>query len=139
VLLVLFIFFPGMFAGAVALAIYNFGVIGRILSQANESAEKRSFCVLRSQGASFASALCYGLIPVMLPKYLAYILYRWEVCLRATVVVGIAGAGGLGARLEQQLASFDYRGVTATLIFFVALSIVVDILSTNGRRALHLA
>ncbi len=139
VLLVLFIFFPGMFAGAVALAIYNFGVIGRILSQANEAAEKRSFCVLRSQGASFTSALFYGLIPAMLPKYLAYILYRWEVCLRATVVVGIAGAGGLGARLEQQLASFDYRGVTATLMFFVGLTIVVDLISSSGRRALRLA
>jgi len=139
VLLVLFVFFPGMFAGAVALAIYNFGVIGRILSQANETAEKRSFCTLRSQGASVASALFYGVIPVMLPKYLAYILYRWEVCLRATVVVGIAGAGGLGARLEHQLASFDYRGVTATLIFFVALTIIVDILSSQGRRALRLA
>lgn len=137
VLLVLFIFFPGTFAGAVALAIYNFGVIGRILSQVNESADKKPFCSLRAQGASFGSALLYGLLPQMLPKYLSYILYRWEVCVRATVVVGIAGAGGLGKRLEEQLAGFDYRGVAATLVFFVALTIVVDTVSTAGRRALR--
>ncbi|MFZ5894808.1 MAG: PhnE/PtxC family ABC transporter permease [Myxococcota bacterium] len=139
VLLALFIFFPGTFAGAVALALYNFGVIGRILSQANESADKKTFGILRAQGASFGSAILYGLLPLMLPKYLAYILYRWEVCLRATVVVGVAGAGGLGRRLEEQLASFDYRGVAATLLFFIALTMVVDAVSSSSRRALRQA
>ncbi len=137
VLLALFIFFPGTFAGAAALALYNFGVIGRILTQANESADKKMFSILRAQGASFGGAILYGLLPAMLPKYLAYILYRWEVCLRATVVVGIAGAGGLGRRLEQQLASFDYRGVAATLLFFIALTMVVDAVSSSSRRALR--
>jgi phosphonate transport system permease protein len=137
VLLALLIFFPGMFAGAFALAAYNFGVIGRILTQVNESADKRPFCALRAQGASFGSAILYGFIPSMLPQYLAYILYRWEVCVRATVVVGIVGAGGLGRRLEEQLASFDYRGVTGTLTFFVALTIIADVLSASGRRALR--
>jgi phosphonate transport system permease protein len=71
------------------------------------------------------------------PKYLAYVLYRWEVCVRATVVVGIVGAGGLGRRLEEQLASFDYRGVVTTLAFFVALTVVVDAISRAGRSALR--
>lgn len=139
VLLATLVFFPGVFAGACALAIYNFGVIGRILTQVNESSDKRAFTVLRTQGASFGGAVFYGLLPQTFNKYLAYILYRWEVCLRATVVVGVAGAGGLGAHLEQQMASFDYRGVATTLICFIVLTIVVDFLSTSGRRMLRAA
>ncbi len=137
VLLALFVLFPGTFAGAFALAAYNFGIIGRLLSQVNEDADKRPFCALRAQDASFGKALLYGFLPLILPKYLAYILYRWEVCLRATVVVGIVGAGGLGLRLEDQLAAFDYRGATATLTFFVILTFIADAVSSWGRRALR--
>jgi phosphonate transport system permease protein len=139
VLLALSVFFPGTFAGACALAAYNFGVMGRLLAQINESADKRPLRALIAQGASFGRALLYGLIPLALPKYLAYILYRWEVCVRATVVVGIVGAGGLGRRLEEQLAGFDYSGVAATLAVFVLLTIVADAASDSGRRALRAA
>ena len=82
-------------------------------------------------------AILYGLLPETFPKYLAYILYRWEVCIRATVVVGIVGAGGLGFRLEQQMSSFDYRGVTATLLFYVLLTYFADAVSSAARRALR--
>jgi len=137
VLLALFLFFPGPFAGAVALGAYNFGVLGRLLSQVNETADLKPFWALRAGGASFARAILYGLLPTALPKYLAYVLYRWEVCVRATVVVGIVGAGGLGRRLEEQMASFDYRGVAGTLVFYVILTIGVDAVSSYARRSLH--
>ncbi len=136
-LLVLFMLFPGPFAGAVALGAYNFSVLGRLLANVNETANLRHYWALRAQGASMGRAILYGLLPVTFPKYVAYILYRWEVCIRATVVVGIVGAGGLGFRLEQQLASFDYRGVTATLIFYVLLTFVADAVSSCARRALR--
>lgn len=139
VLIALFIFFPGAFAGAFALAVYNFGVLGRLLTQVNEDADTKPFWALRAQGASFSQAILYGLLPLTFPKYLAYILYRWEVCVRATVVVGIVGAGGLGFRLEQQMASFYYRGVAATLTIYVLLTIFVDSISSSGRRALRTA
>lgn len=78
--------------------------------------------------------ILYRLSPVTFPKYVAYIFYRWEVCIRATVVVGIVGAGGLGFRLEQQLAS---RGVTATLLFYVILTFLADAVSSGAGRALR--
>jgi phosphonate transport system permease protein len=137
-LLALFMLFPGPFAGAVALGIYNFSVLGRLLAHVNETANLRNYWALRAQGASMGRAILYGLWPVTFPKYVAYILYRWEVCIRATVVVGIVGAGGLGYRLEQQLASFDYRGVTATLLFYVILTFLADVVSSSIRRALRI-
>lgn len=137
-LLVLFMLFPGPFAGAIALGVYNFSVLGRLLANVNETANVKNYWALRAQGASMGRAILYGLLPGTFPKYLAYILYRWEVCIRATVVVGIIGAGGLGFRLEQQLASFDYRGVTATLLFYVILTFLADAVSSNARRALRI-
>jgi phosphonate transport system permease protein len=135
--LVLFMLFPGPFAGAVAMGIYNFSVLGRLLADVNATANVRIYWSLRAQGASMIRAILYGLLPLTFPKYLAYILYRWEVCIRATVVVGIVGAGGLGFKLEQQLASFDYRGVTATLLFYIALTFLADAVSSAARRALR--
>ncbi|HUP26946.1 MAG TPA: phosphate ABC transporter permease, partial [Chloroflexia bacterium] len=70
-------------------------------------------------------------------KNLAYILYRWEVCIRATVVVGLVGAGGLGRLLADQLSSFDYRSVVTSLLFYVGLTFLVDMVSSVVRRTLR--
>jgi phosphonate transport system permease protein len=62
------------------------------------------------------------------------LLYRWEEAIRATVMVGLVGAGGLGRMLVEQLSSFDYQGVAATLILFVAIIFLVDLISATARR-----
>ena len=137
VLLALFVFYPGPFAGAVALGVYNFGVMGRLLVQLNEVADTKPYSALRAQGAGALGGIAYGFLPTLLPQYLAYALYRWEVCVRATMVVGIVAAGGLGRRLQDQMVSFDYRGVAATLIGYIVLTVVVDTISGEARRALR--
>jgi len=76
---------------------------------------------LHAQGASSAQVFLYGVLPSTLPRCLAYVLYRWEVCIRATVMVGFVGAGGIGRLLADQLGSFDYRGVTASLLAMLVL------------------
>lgn len=134
-LVLLFVFFPGVWPGALALGVYNMGVLGRLMSQVNESADTRPMRALQAQGASAAQILLYGLLPASLPKCIGYVMYRWEVCVRATVVVGVVGAGGLGQLLEEQLAAFDYRSVATTLAFYVALTLFVDLLSSVVRRA----
>ena len=62
------------------------------------------------------------MLPLTLARFVAYTFYHWEVCIRETVIVGLVGAGGLGRLLTEQLSSFDYRGVTVTLICFLALT-----------------
>jgi len=59
------------------------------------------------------------------------------VCIRATVIVGLVGAGGLGRLLTEQLSSFDYRGVVTTLLFFIGLTFIVDLISTLVRRTIR--
>lgn len=77
----------------------------------------------------------------MLPRatgpVLAYALYRWEVAIRDSVLVGVLGAGGLGALLATQLATFDWGAVATTLVVLVLLTLAVDLLSARARSAMR--
>lgn len=136
-LLVLFVFFPGILPGAIALGLYNLGVLGRLMAETTENVDGRPLRALKGQGATNAQVFVYGVLPQTLPKDLAYTLYRWEVCMRSTVLVGLVGAGGLGRLIGDQLASFDYRSLLASLIFYIGLTFFVDILSAAVRRAVR--
>ena len=135
--LVLFVLFPGVLPGALALGLYNLGILGRLMAEVTENVEQRPLRALAAQGASGPQVFLYGVLPTTVPRNLLYVLYRWEVCIRATVVVGLVGAGGLGRLLTEQLSSFDYRSVVTTLIFFIGLTVVVDLISAAVRRALR--
>ena len=136
-LIFLFVLFPGILPGAIALGIHNLGILGRLMAEVTENLDQRPARSLKALGASASSTLLYGVLPVTLPRFLAYILYRWEVCLRATLIVGFVGAGGLGRLLTEQLSSFDYKGVVTTLICFICLTFIVDLISANVRQALR--
>lgn len=136
-LLILFVMFPGPLPGALAIAVHNLGILGRLIAEAVENADKRPAHALQHAGASPLGAFVYGALPITLPQAFAYIFYRWEISLRETVIVGFVGAGGLGRLLTEQLSSFDYSGVTATLIALLILTFIVDVLSTAARRAIR--
>lgn len=136
-LILLFVFFPGILPGALALAIHNLGVLGRLMAEVIENLDERPLRSLKALGASDSQVFLYGVIPLTFKSFLAYALYRWEVCVRATVIVGLVGAGGLGRLLTEQLSSFDYKGVLTTLIFFIAITFIVDMISTTVRRLLR--
>lgn len=136
-LVLLFVLFPGLLPGALALGIYTMGILGRLMAEAVENLDERPLRALKAQGAPGPHVFLYAALPSTLPDYVAYILYRWEVTIRETVVVGLVGAGGLGRLLTEQLSNFDYRGVTATLIAYLALTILVDLLSAAARRSLR--
>jgi len=136
-LLVLFLFFPGILPGALALGVYTLGVLGRLMAEAAENLDERPLRALRAQGASSAQVFLYGVLPAAFPRFVAFALYRWEVTIRETVVVGVVGAGGLGLLLQRQLASFDYGGVVATVAALILLTLVVDLVSAAMRRSLR--
>ncbi|MGB3202677.1 MAG: ABC transporter permease subunit [Nodosilinea sp.] len=136
-LVLLYMLFPGVLPGALALALHNFGILGRLMAEVNENLDDRPVRALTSLGASPSAVVAYGILPQNLGRFLAYILYRWEVCLRETVIVGLVGAGGLGRLLTEQVSSFDYRGVMVTLVTFVVLTIGVDGVSQRLRGVLR--
>lgn len=136
-LLVLFVLFPGPLPGAVALGIYNFGILGRLTAEVVENLDPRPAGALAALGAGGAQSFAYGVLPVAFGRFAAYSLYRWEVAVRETVVVGVVGAGGLGRLLEQQRAAFDFSGMLGTVLALIVVSVVVDWISAWARRSLR--
>jgi phosphonate transport system permease protein len=132
-LLVLFVWFPGTVAGAIALACYNLGVLGRLLAEALEHADHATQRALTTLGASRPQVFLYAALPAVWRRFVALGMYRWEVVIRETVVVGVVGAGGLGRLLDEQTAGFDYAGMTATLLALVGLTLLVDLVGAALR------
>ena len=133
-MLIVFTMQAGIVAGALALAIHNFGILGRLCSEVVENMDQRAIRPLRSSGASSAQVVLYGVFPDVLPQLLTYILYRWEVVIRTTVVVGFIAAEGLGRQLRLSMSWFHYDEVIVLLTCYVALVIMVDIVSGFLRK-----
>lgn len=136
-LIFLFVLFPGILPGAIALCLHNLGILGRLMAEVTENLDQRPIRSLKALGATNSQVFLYGVLPSTLPRFIAYILYRWEVCIRATVIIGLVGAGGLGRLLTEQLSSFDYQGLLTTLIVFIGLTFFVDLISSSVRRILR--
>jgi phosphonate transport system permease protein len=111
-LLLLFVVFPGPLPGALALGIYNFGILGRLMAEVVENLDARPEESLRASGAPALSAFFYATVPQV-------------------------GAGGLGRLLEQQRTAFNYPGMLATVLALIAVSITVDLVSASARRSLR--
>jgi phosphonate transport system permease protein len=136
-LLLLFVTLPGPLPGALALAGYNLGILGRLMAETVENLDPGPTDALLLAGASPLAAWLYGSLPRVAPRFLVVALYRWEVTVRETVVVGLVGAGGLGNLLADRIAAFDWAGVGSTLVALVVLTLLVDLVSTAARSAVR--
>ena len=135
--LLLLVMFPGPLPGALALGLYNLGILGRLMAESVENFDDRAGRALRDSGATPAQSFLYGMLPGISARFAAYGLYRWEVAIRETVVVGVVGAGGLGVLLQERISGFDSGGVVSVLVVLIALTLIVDVLSAAMRRALN--
>ncbi|MEM9244665.1 MAG: ABC transporter permease subunit, partial [Cyanobacteria bacterium P01_F01_bin.153] len=136
-LLCLFVLFPGILPGAIALGIHNMGILGRLMAEVVDNIDQRLIQALRHTGARATAIFFYGVLPQTLPQFLGYILYRGEVCLRATIIVGLVGAGGLGRIIAEALSSFHYAGLASALIALFILTLAADTFSQILRRHLR--
>lgn len=134
-LVLLFVLPPGPLPGALALAVYNLGVLGRLAGEVVEDLPPGPHDLVRSSGAGRLVAFAYGTLPLAWPRLVAYTLYRWEVAARETVVVGLVSGGGLGYVLARQLAAFDLSGAALTVVVLIVLTAVIDLIGAAGRRA----
>jgi phosphonate transport system permease protein len=124
----------GPFAGALALGIHTAGVLGRLYAEALEEVPRGPLEALRGGGASGAAAAAFAALPQALPQLVAYTLYRWEVNIRASAVLGVVGAGGLGALLHVSLNLFHHHRTLTLVAVVVAMVTAVDLFSGWLRR-----
>ncbi|WNF20981.1 ABC transporter permease subunit [Mesobacillus jeotgali] len=132
-MIIIFIFKPGLLPGAIALALHNFGILGKLFAEVIEDLDSRPVRNLSSSGAGRLQLLLYGVLPAALPRFLTYILYRWEVIMRTTIVVGFVGAGGLGQQFKLSMSFFHYTDITLLLLFYLLLVFAADFISEKAR------
>jgi len=124
----------GPFAGVLALAIHNIGVLGKLISEVVESIDKGQVEAITSVGAKKIEVVSFAIMPQILPLWISNALYRFEVNVRASVVIGFCGAGGIGFLLWEAIRSFMSKEVCAMLIIMVAMVSVIDLVCSYIRR-----
>ncbi len=119
----------GPFAGALALGVHTGGVLGRLYAEVLEEVPPGATRALRTAGAGRLGAALFAVLPQAAPQLLAYTLYRWEVNVRASAVLGVVGAGGLGRELYVALSLFQGRRAATLILAILALVTAVDLFS----------
>jgi phosphonate transport system permease protein len=134
----IFVFAVGLgpFAGVLALGLHNGGVLGKLFSEVVEDIETQPLEALQATGANRRQVFCYGILPLALPQFTAYSLYRWEVNIREAVILGYVGAGGLGQQIQISISLFlEHRLLTLLLAIYLMVTLV-DYFSARLRRRL---
>jgi phosphonate transport system permease protein len=124
----------GPFAGMLGVALHSAGSIAKLWSEALEAADMTPVRAALSAGASRAQAATVVLIPETMPQLASTLLYVWEFNIRASTVLGVVGAGGLGQELKNSVDLLDFSRVMAILLIIVAMVLTADRLSGWARR-----
>jgi phosphonate transport system permease protein len=124
----------GPAAGVLAIGVAYGGMLGKVYSEILESGDARPATVLLESGAGRMAAFFYGMWPVALPELVSYTVYRWECAVRASVIMGFVGAGGLGQQMELSMRMMNGGEVSAILLVFLLLVVLADAISVLLRR-----
>lgn len=127
---------PGSFAGVLALGLHSVGMLGKLFSDEVENMDKGPVEALLSSGANRLQILWFAVIPQVLPGFLSYTLYRFEINMRAATILGIIGAGGIGTPLIFALSTRNWDRVGIILLGIVILITIIDIISGAIRKRL---
>ena len=125
---------PG--AGVLAIAITYGGMLGKVYAEILESSDTRPARALLKAGSGRITALLYGLLPGAAQELASYTVYRWECAVRASVVMGFVGAGGLGQLMDQSMKMLNGGEASTILLTFLLLVLLADLLSASLRRLL---
>jgi len=126
----------GPFPGVLAIGIAYGGMLGKVYSEIFESVNYRPLEALQSLGANKLQIFFYGWFPQALPNFVSYTLYRWECAVRASAILGLVGAGGLGQQIEISMRMFNFNEVLTILIILFVMVAGVDYLSAKLRGLL---
>lgn len=126
----------GALPGVLALTIFSFALVAKLLSESIEAIDHGPLEAMRACGASWFQMVRYGVVPQVLPQYLAYTLYVLEVDVRASTVLGLVGAGGIGQILYADLNLMRWRNVGAIVVVILIMVVVMELISTKLRERL---
>ncbi len=135
-LLLVAIIGPGLLAGIVAIALRSIGFIGKLLYEAIEETDARQIEAVAATGASGAQVLSYGIVPQIMPAFWGITVFRWDINIRESTILGLVGAGGIGLKLNASLNTLAWSQVTVILILILATVVLSEWVSARMRHAI---
>jgi phosphonate transport system permease protein len=126
----------GPLAGIAALIFFNIGVVAKLLSETVDGVDTGPIEAARASGADRLQTVRWSVLPQVLPNYVAYSLYTFELNIRASTVIGIVGAGGIGRLLQTQYRFFAWENVSVIIVELFALVFLIELVSIWLRRKL---
>lgn len=126
----------GPVAGSLALSVFTVAVISKLYSESLEAIDMGTCEAVRAAGGSWLQMVRFGALPQTLQHYVSYALYAFELNIRASVVLGLVGAGGIGMILETQRANFEYERVTMIILAVLVAVLIIEELSEAIRKRL---
>src|SRR5471030_1371901 len=127
---------PGPFEGVLTIGIVSVGMITKLYVEAIEDLDKNIIESLDVAGCTLAQKVRYGIIPQLLTNFVSTAIYRFEINLKDATVLGLVGAGGIGAPLIFAMNAYRWKEVGAILIGLIILVFVVEYASTRIRTKL---
>ena len=124
----------GPLAGILTLTVNSVGFFGKLLAEQIETIDRGQIEAVRATGASRGGVLLYGVLPQVLPRIVGLTIYQWDIHLRQSTIIGIVGAGGIGATLYNAFSRYDYDFAVAILIVIVAIVLAGEAVSAVARR-----
>lgn len=126
----------GALPGVLALAFHSVGMVGKFYAEAIEHADPKPLEAAVAAGAGRLQVISHAVLPQVLPQLADVTIYRWEYHFRASAVLGIVGAGGIGFELMAALRLIKYDEVSAILLTILACVVVVDSIGAHLRKRL---
>ncbi len=127
------LFGSGPLAGAVAIVFRSVGFLGKLLGEEIEEIDFGQVEAVRASGASQAQVLLYGILPQVKPAVVGLSIYRWDINIRDSTVLGFVGAGGIGVELFRAVNAFAWQSVATVLIVILGVVVVTESLSAYTR------
>ena len=133
-LLFVAVFGPGPLAGTVCIGFRSVGFVGKLFAEALEEADPGPIEALTAAGAPWPSIYLKGFWPQVAPAFWGIAMFRWDINVRESAVIGLVGAGGVGMALDTALNLFHWDRVSVILVSIFAVVIIAELLVTNIRK-----
>jgi phosphonate transport system permease protein len=124
----------GPLAGVLTLTVNSVGFFSKLLAEQIETIDRGQIEAVRATGASRGQVLLYAVLPQVLPRIIGLTIYQWDIHLRQSTIIGIVGAGGIGATLYNAFARYDYDFALAILIVIAGIVLTGEAVSALARK-----
>ena len=135
-LILVFICGPGIFAGTIAIGLRSIGFCAKLLYEAIEEIDHNQVEAIQATGASRAQQMLYGIVPQVLPIFAGVGVYRWDINIRESTILGLVGAGGIGLQLNGSINTLAWTQVSMILLVILGTVIISEWISAKVRHAI---